>query len=126
MKSKGDWLTTLALLLLGMYIDKQPGFEIDINPQLHDPRISYPHVPTQEQHVTPSNLWYFCTLFPMATITCVHLLKKQKHTHLANALLGLVASIAITLTVVCLPLPAVHVLLSDSSHPAMPRISAGA
>jgi len=99
--SVGDWLSTLLLWAVGLYLDAQPSFHRDIRPQLSDPAISYPHTPKDQQQVTTDGLWMLCAALPAASILCTQLFRRCAH-DLNQALLGLASSLALALTLVCI------------------------
>mmetsp|Transcript_4623 Transcript_4623/g.10031 ORF Transcript_4623/g.10031 Transcript_4623/m.10031 type:complete len:276 (-) Transcript_4623:429-1256(-) len=110
--SVGDWLSTLLVLAIGLYLDKQPSFERDIRPQLHDPAISYPHTPHHLQQVTTRGLWMLSAGLPFAAIVCTQLCRRCMH-DLNQALLGLSSSLALALMLVCVVKNAVGRLRPD-------------
>jgi len=99
--SVADWVATLLLVAVGLYLDAHPAFEKDIRPQLHDPAISYPHTPVDKQQVTSNQLWLIAGVIPLATVLCTQLIARN-HVDLNQAVLGLISSLALALTLVCI------------------------
>lgn len=113
--SLGDWLTTLVILSIGLYLDRQPPFEQYIGNRLTDPTISYPHTPKERQQVTATQLIYISLLLPACVIAAYQLVlhRSRRRGDLNQALLGLLSSLAVALTLVCIVKNAVGRLRPD-------------
>ena len=99
--SAGDWCATLFLVGLGFYLDKfVPPFERSVVPQLHDPDISYPHTPSNSAHVPVSHLYLFAFAVPLVAV--VALSARGRAHAVAEAVLGLLSSLAVALVAVCI------------------------
>ena len=110
--SAGDWCATLFLVGLGFYLDKfVPPFERSVVPQLHDPDISYPHTPSNSAHVPVSHLYLFAFAVPLVAV--VALSARGRAHAVAEAVLGLLSSLAVALVAVCIIKSAVGRLRPD-------------
>ena len=110
--SAGDWCAALFLIGLGFYLDKfVPPFERSVVPQLHDPDISYPHTPSNSAHVPVSHLYLFAFAVPLVAV--VALSARGRAHAVAEAVLGLLSSLAVALVAVCIIKSAVGRLRPD-------------
>lgn len=100
--SLGDWAASVLLFFVGLYLDKARPFEQYIGNRLADPSISYPHTPPEKQQVTANQLWCIALVLPACGIGVTQLLlRRRRSSDLNQALLGLLSSVALALTLVC-------------------------
>lgn len=101
--SLGDWAACLVLLSIGLYLDKAKPFEQYIGNRLKDPSISYPHTPPAQQQVTANQLIYIALVVPGCIIAATQpVLRRRRVGDLNQAWLGLLSSVALALTLVCI------------------------
>ena len=101
--SLGDWSACLVLLCIGLYLDRAKPFEQYIGNRLNDPSISYPHTPFDRQQVTPNQLIYIALVVPALAIAAAQpVLRRRRSSDLNQAWLGLLSSVALALTLVCI------------------------
>ena len=100
--SLGDWAACVLLFCVGLYLDRAKPFEQYIGNRLADPSISYPHTPPEQQQVTANQLIFIALVFPACAIGGTQLLlRRRRSSDLNQALLGLLSSVALALTLVC-------------------------
>ena len=100
--SLGDWAACVLLFCIGLHLDKARPFEQYIGNRLTDPSISYPHTPPERQQVTANQLIYIALVIPTCAIGATQLLlRRRRSSDLNQALLGLLSSVALALTLVC-------------------------
>ena len=85
----------LALARLGLL-----PIEVDIAPQLSDPRISYPHTPSAETRCTKLLLVALAFVLPSLLIAGTQLVHRPSWIDLSHALLGMVSSLSFSLLLV--------------------------
>jgi len=116
--SLGDWLCTAAIWAAGHFADQLPPFERELRPQLHDPTISYHHTPAHEQQFPTWLLWRVSLYIPLAAVAAVAMvpprpLAMSRLGLLSELWLGLLSSVGLAFTLVCLVKCAVGRLRPD-------------